>query len=52
MVLMKRITKSFLKAGITNAFQGSEYDKLWAEDENEGGNNGSMPESSSKDDNI
>jgi hypothetical protein len=45
-------TKSFLKAGITNALEGSEYKRLWAEDKNEDGDSESVPESSSKDNNI
>ncbi|PNF14570.1 hypothetical protein B7P43_G13284 [Cryptotermes secundus] len=37
MVLMKVITKSFSKAGITNALEGREYERLWAQDENKDG---------------
>jgi hypothetical protein len=36
-VLTKVITKSVSKTGITNALEGRDYERLWAEDENEDG---------------
>jgi hypothetical protein len=53
MVSTKKITKSFLKTGITNALDGSKDEMLWVGDENVHAerDSESAPESSSEDDN-
>jgi hypothetical protein len=49
---MKIIANGFLKTGIMNTFDRSDYDILWVEDKNADaeGDSESVPQSSSEDD--